>query len=347
LKEYLILLKRELKSITREKTIMFAVLIQFVIASMSSILLVGIMAFYDPSSISQNARASIRVGLIENHNSPMQGYLRQKGIIVRTYADIKAAEESFKAGRLDAIMDIPAGRAGVVDMKLVLPELDAKKTVVMMMLQDPLKNYENYLRMKNGVLLQYENLGGKPGNTYEFLYSIIIPVLMLFPALIAGSIMIDTVAEEFQNKTFDTLIASPVSLAQIFAAKVSAAIVTAVVQVILWAVLLNLNGLHILNLPLVLLIGVIVAAVISFVAAVVALYYKDRERAQFVYSIVLIMLVGGSYFIGLSPINLITRLASGVQHIDVLSIGLYTLLLVISGVLFFKLSRRLVFSRQR
>ena len=41
---YLALLKRELKSITKEKTIMFAIIVQFFIASFSSIILVGIMA---------------------------------------------------------------------------------------------------------------------------------------------------------------------------------------------------------------------------------------------------------------------------------------------------------------
>jgi ABC-2 type transport system permease protein len=175
-KEYLIMLKRELKSITREKTIMFAIMIQFVIASLSSILLVGIMAFYDPSSIGENAKANIKIGLVSGGYGPMHSFLAQKGITVRPFSDEPSAENAFKAGKLDAIMVLPPKEAGVVDMKLVLPELDAKKTVVMMLLQDPLKKYENYLRFENGVVVNYTDLGGKPGNTYEFLYSIILPV---------------------------------------------------------------------------------------------------------------------------------------------------------------------------
>jgi ABC-2 type transport system permease protein len=346
LKEYLILLKRELKSVTREKTIMFAILVQFFVASLSSILLVGIMAFYDPSSIGQNSGASIRVGLVSGGYGPMNEFLQQKGIKVKPYYDLASAETAFKAGKVDAVMSIPEGDTGVVNMNLVLPELDAKKTVIMMLLQDPLKKYENFLRVQNGVTFQYEEGGGKPGNTFEFLYSIIIPVLMLFPALIAGSIMIDTVAEEFQNKTFDSLMASPVSLKQVFAAKISAAVVTAVLQVMLWSVLLRFNGLHIANLPLVLMIAVIVAALISFVAAFVALYFKDRERAQFVYSIVLIVLVGASYLIGFSPVSLITRISSGVLQADALNIALYALLLVVVGLVFFRFSKRLVFLKQ-
>jgi len=52
---------------------------------------------------------------------------------------------------------------------------------------------------------------------------------MLFPSLIAGSIVIDTVSEEFENKTFDTLAAAPVSLAQVIMSKMSAAVIGAVV----------------------------------------------------------------------------------------------------------------------
>ena len=41
---FISLVKRELRSITNEKTIMFAIVVQFLIASFYSIILVGIMA---------------------------------------------------------------------------------------------------------------------------------------------------------------------------------------------------------------------------------------------------------------------------------------------------------------
>jgi ABC-type Na+ efflux pump permease subunit len=99
------------------------------------------------------------------------------------------------------------------------------------------------------------------------------------------------------------------------------------------------------NLTLVLLIAVIVTAFISFLAALVALYFKDRERAQFIYSIILVILVSATYFLGFSPLNLITVLASGVPHANLSGILLYPVSLAITGILFFKLSRKLVFSK--
>ncbi|HSW57491.1 MAG TPA: ABC transporter permease [Dehalococcoidales bacterium] len=345
MKKFWILLKRELTAITREKTIMFAIMIQFVIASLSTILLTGIMAFYDPSSISQNTNARIRVGLVHESPTPMINYLAENGIRVNMYPDMPAAREAFSSGRLDAVMLIPVARSGVVDMQLILPALDTSQTVVLMMLQEPLKKFENYLRAANGIKVNYANLGGKPGNSYEFLYTLIIPILMLFPALITGSIIIDTISEEFQNKTFETLLASPISISQIFNAKLAAAVFTALGQVVLWVVLLRFNGTIIDNPLMVILMAVMSAAVIAFIAAFTALYFKDRERSQFIYSLILVVVVTGSYFLDLSPVSIISTLASGSGFNNLAALFVYPALLVILGPLFFIFSRRLVYRR--
>lgn len=344
--EYFILLKRELKSIAKEKTIIFAIMIQFFIASFSSVILVGIMAFYDPTSIGESTRVTIKVGVVSETDNPLSGYLRDRDIIVNSFSDLTAAEAAFRSGQVDAVVFIPPSRSGVTDMKLILPKLDTKKTIIMMVMDEPLKRYENYLREANGVQLKYKSSGGSTPTTYEFLYSIIIPILMLFPALIAGSIVIDTVSEELENKTFDTLMSAPISLGQVFSAKVSAAIITAVFQIIIWAGLLRLNGIIIHRPALVLLLAAIIAATISFSAAIIALYFKDRERAQFMYSIGLVVGIGGSYFLNPSPLNLITKLAAGVQNIRMIEVALYTVPLIIIGILFLNVSKRLMLARQ-
>ena len=167
---------------------------------------------------------------------------------------------------------------------------------------------------------------------------------MLFPALIAGSIVIDTVSEEFENKTFDTLSAAPVSLGQVVMSKMSAAIITAAIQVVVWVGLLRLNDIVIQNSALVVLMAVIIAVAISTVTAIMALYFKDRERTQFVYSIVLVALIGGSYFLNPSPFGLITRLATGDPNLGIFNVALYAIPLIAIGLVFLKVSRRLVLS---
>ena len=160
---FLALLKRELRSITREKTIMFAIIVQFFIASFSSIILVGIMAFYDPSSIGENTNMRVRVGIPVDANDNLSdldmqvllGCMHENNIIFPFFPDIEQAEEAFRRNRIDAILTMSKAENGVVDMNLVMPELDSKKTVVFMMMDEPLKRFENYLRETSGVELLY------------------------------------------------------------------------------------------------------------------------------------------------------------------------------------------------
>ena len=173
------LLKRELKAIAKEKTIMLAIIIQFFIASFSSMLLIGIMSFYDPESIGHNTRIPVDVGIMGNTGSPLVRFLREKNLRVISFSSLANAEAAFRAGHIDAIIFIPENDSGVVDIKMVLPEMDAMETVILMVLKEPMEKFENYLREENGVQLNYRNIAGEPHTTYEFLYTLIVPMLML------------------------------------------------------------------------------------------------------------------------------------------------------------------------
>lgn len=339
------LLLREIKAISREKTIMLAIIIQFFLASFSSILLIGVMSFYSPESIAANTKIRVNVGVVGDTGSELIGFMRERKLRVIPLGNAAVAQRAFEAGIIDAIVYIPQNTDGVKDINLILPEMDAMQTVILMVLKEPLENYENYLRRENGVTLNYTDLKGSSPSNYEFLYTLIIPILMLFPCFIAGSIVVDSVAEEIEHKTFDTLRAAPISFNGIFAAKAGAAVLIAVVQCALWALLLHLNGLIIENLVLVLLLAFCIAAFISFLAAAISLYFKDRERSQFTYSIVFIILAGVSYFIRPAPYNLITRLAAGDQYVGILQVAFYLLPTAILAALFFALSRRLFAAR--
>jgi ABC-2 type transport system permease protein len=309
------MVRRELKSVKKEKTIMIAILIQLFIASFSSVIAVGLMSLYDPDTIGQNTQITVRAGIVGD------------------------------SGQIDTIIFAPRNNTDVVNMKLILPDLDSKATVILMVLKEPLKRYENYLREVNGVHVIYNDIQGRPPRTYEFIYSLIIPMLMLFPALLAGSLVIDTVSEETENKTLDTLRSTPVSLNEVFAAKISAAIIMVLIQCIMWAMLLRLNNLPIQNLGLILLLCIVIGAFISIVAAIISLYFKDRERSQFVYSIALIVTAGLSCFLHPSPFSLMARLATGDCYIGMYDIMLYVMPLIVLGAIFPMASRKLVSTR--
>ena len=346
MREFLILIKRELKSITKEKTIIFAILIQFFIASFSSIMLVGVMSFYDPASIGENTQVSIDVGVVGDFDSPaVECMWNRKNVQLFPYPDSITAERAFQSHHIDAVMFIPEINDGVVDMKLFLPESDIQSTLILMVLDEPLKTAENYLREANGIRLNYSDFEGRSHASYEFLYSIIIPLLMFFPALIAGSIVIDTISEELENKTLETLWAAPLSLNMILSSKICTATFIALLQCALWAGLLRLNSYMIHNLGMVIMLSVLIAAIASFGAGIIGLRFQDRERSQFIYSIVLLAAVGLSYLFQPSPFSLMTSLAMGNCTAALLEVALYFIPLGIGSAVFFVAGKGLVVAR--
>lgn len=342
LREFLVLIGKELKAIRREKTIMLAIFIQLFIAAFSSFLLVGVMSFYNPESIGRNSQVNLKVAAVGATESPLTDFVESEdNIRVKRFPNAEAADQAFRSRRVDAVMSIPETSSKTVDMQLVLPESDTKSTLVLMTLDKPLKKAENYMREQNGIELRYDKLKGEPHTSYEFLYSIIIPLLMFFPALIAGSITIDTISEEFQNKTLDTLRAAPLSLSEIFLSKVFAAGLTALVQCVLWVLLLRLNDFSIHNVISVLLLSVFVAICIAFGAGNIALYLRDRERAQFVYSIALVVVAGLTLFVSPSPFELMTRLAAGGPYVGIANVLIYIVPIIVLGGAFLSCSKRL------
>jgi ABC-type transport system involved in multi-copper enzyme maturation permease subunit len=322
-KGFLSMVLREIKALRKEKTIMFAILMQFFIASFSSVILLGIMVYYDPGSIGQNAQVNLNVGVLGNYDSRFIGYLEERHHRSIPFSDAARAEAAFKAGMLDAIVFMPDEGRGPVEMKLILPDMDAQATLVLMLLKEPMERYENYLRQKDGVFARYQDVKGKPFTTNEFLYTIIIPILMFFPAFIAGSMVIDSIAEEIENKTLDTLLSTPLSINHVTSAKIIASLVVGVFQCLLWIILLGFNGFTIQNAGLILLLSVMVTAIISMLALIVALAFRDRERSQFIYSLVILVLFTFSYFVNPSPFALVARLATGDPFVGIMQLLVY------------------------
>jgi ABC-2 type transport system permease protein len=342
MKIFISMVLRELRAVRKEKTIMFAILIQFFIASCSSILLTGLMAFYDPDSIGYNTNITIRVGVIGDYQNEFRPFLRERNISVVRFNDAERAEFAFKSGYIEGIVYLPAPESGIVNMKLVLPEMDARATVALMILKGPLQQYENYLRKQQGIQLRYDDIKGKPSATYEFLYTIIIPVLMFFPAFVAGSMVIDNVSEEIENKTLATLLSTPVSLNYVFGSKVIASLVIAIIQCVLWALLLQLNGFVIQNIVFVLIFAIVIAAILSIAAGLVSTLFRDRERSQFIYSIVIVIAAGLSFLSDPSPAGMVARLATGDPLINFGQVFLYMILLTVLALVFFRVLNKVV-----
>jgi ABC-type Na+ efflux pump permease subunit len=341
MKAFWAIVKKELRSVTREKTIMIAIAIQLFIASFSSVILVGLLSFYDPDSIGANFQANLGVGVLGDAGTPLINFLRARGMRATYYAAPADAERAFQRGVIDAITYVPAEQAAPVEMELVLPQSEARASMILILLKEPLKQYENWLRRERGVDLKYTSATGLPSTSYEFLYSIIVPVLMFFPAFVAGSMAVDSTAEEIENQTLDTLRAAPISIRAILGSKIAAALIVAVLQCGMWILLLRLNRISLQNIPLVLLLAILVAAINAVASASVASVFRDRERSQFFYSILILAVISLSAFLNFSPITLMTRLATGDVYTGFADVAVYGLVLIALLAVFTRAVRRL------
>ncbi len=330
---FLAVVKKELASVIRDRTIVISILIQLFIASFSSALLLGMLSLYDSDTILQFSGAGIRIGVVSSDNM-LGSLMSERGLQTIQFSTLADANTAYYRGEVIAVVDTPLDANGLTEIKLYLPESDTVSSLVRMVIQEPLKQYENYLRTEKGIDVRYTDLKGKPATSYEFVYSVLIPMLMFFPAFVSGSMTVDSLTEEVENKTLQTLLSAPLSINGMVGAKITSSVILSIVQCIAWLTLLQLNGITIQNTGWILLLALIVAGITSTSAALGAVLLKDRERSQFIYSLMLLAAAAISTLLNLSPITTMSRLAIGdaftngwnVMVFGVFLVGLYFVL---------------------
>jgi ABC-2 type transport system permease protein len=140
--------------------------------------------------------------------------------------------------------------------------------------------------------------------------------------------VIDSISEEIENKTLETLLSAPVSINWVTGAKIIASVVVGVFQCVLWVVLLGFNGFAIQNVVMILLLSMMATGIIAMIALMVALVFRDRERSQFIYSLVILVVFTMAYFVSPSPFSLVARLATGDPYVSVFQLIYYLAALV-------------------
>lgn len=338
---FLSIVKRELNSVRRDFTIVISIVIQLFIASFSSALLIGMLSLYDPDSVGIYGNVNMPVAVVGTTSDPLPALLRERGMKVSQFATLSEAQTAFYANKVRAILSAPQERDGVIDMKLYLPRSETASSAILMMLQDPLKRYENVMRQQRGVEIRYGDMKGKPPTAFEFIYSVILPILMFFPAFVAGSMVIDMLSEEVENNTLQTLLASPISINGIVSAKITAAILLAVAQSAAWLGLLSLNRIVVQNVPWVLLLAALMAGLTTVGAGIVGSIFRDRERSQFVFSLALLVATSITLALDFSPLKVLSRLAIGDAYTTGWDVAIFAVFLAAAVLLLSRTTRKL------
>jgi ABC-2 type transport system permease protein len=314
-----IIAKKEFRGLFTERTILLAVLLQLFIALFSYFLMVGLTSMYDPSSLSQYSHYRYSVGYAGN-DSEVLTYLRQSPDFRVYKMNLSTAVAALGERKLAAVIyapDTAPDAQGPVTITLYTLENDLQSAIVDVKLKDIFLHYESDLRQVRASRISEQPLplqmplSKSGGDFYEFVYGLLIPLLVFMPAIISSALIIDLITEEYQHDTLETLISTPVTFSEMVWGKVLACWILVPIQAGAWLVLLVINGIAIDNAPLILLQVVVSSLILILLGTLTALHYRERTAAQFIFSTALVVVILFTLSLPANPMNLLTRLAVG------------------------------------
>lgn len=336
------IVRRELSSLRSEKTIVLALLIQLFIAAFSSFLVVGLVSLYDPGSVS--AGVGLEFGVSGDAGDELREAVEgEGGWSLVDYGSLEEAREAFRVGEVDAVLHAETLDSGRVSVTALAPRSSFRTTLVVVQVKRALEGFERERRGALSSRLSREPVELPPeadaSPYYGFTYTVLIPLLMLLPVFISGSIASDSVTEELERGTLELLRVSPLSVAELLDGKVAAMTLLAPLQAAVWLGLLAFNQTAVAR-PLLLLVLVAgFSLAVSAFGAGAALVFGDRKQSQFMYSVGLLAAFAVTYLFPESPPNTIARLAIG--SVSATTLGLVSVY-VLGGVAVYLALRWLV-----
>jgi len=302
--------KRDLASLSREKTIVLALLIQLFVATFSSFLVVGLTSLYDPGSV---AADDIVIGVSgDQREALLEAAAQQDGVTVVEFDQRRFARDSFRAGSVDAIVN-----AKLVDGNLTAnvtaPRSSIRTTVIVQEVRKLLETVERNERqvraghLERTVVPLPEEVDASP--YFGFTYTVLIPLLLFLPPFISGSVAVDSITEEVERETLELLRVAPVSLVDIVDGKAAGMVLLAPAQALLWVLLLGVNGIDVAHVPSLLVTVTGFAAVVVALGLALGLLTGRRRQAQLLYSVVTIFLFGLAVGLPEHPATTIAKLA--------------------------------------
>ncbi len=234
--------------------------------------------------------------------------------------DLSTGVAALEQRKLSAVIYVPETAPDSPDpVKITMYTLqnDLQSAIVDVKLKDIFLRYEKDLRTiragrisDHPVPLKIPKAGGG-GDFYEFVYGLLIPLLVFMPAIIASALVIDLITEEYQHETLETLISTPVTFTEMVWGKVLACEVLVPIQAAAWIILLMINGIAIENAGIILVQVSVTSFILILLGALVALHYRERTAAQFIFSTALVVVMLFALALPDNPLNLLTRLAVG------------------------------------
>jgi len=294
---------REISALSREKTIVLALIIQLFIAAFSSFLVVGLTSLYDPGS----AGGEIEVGVSGDQQDKLLDAIAQSDSVSATvYESRAAALEAFENRAVNAALTArgeQTEQGNRIAVDAAVPAESLETTLIVVTLRDLLSDLEDSERSVRTEYLEFSpvEIADDPAGTgsdftqyFSFTYTILLPLLLFLPPFISGSVVVDSVTEEIERGTLELLRVAPISLTDIVDGKAFAMILLAPLQALLWIALLQFNDIPISYIPLLALLVLATATITTAIGLLLGLLTGTRQKAQLLYSMIVLLLFGGA-----------------------------------------------------
>ncbi|MFB6162697.1 MAG: ABC transporter permease [Halococcoides sp.] len=305
--------RREIASLGREKTIVLAILIQLFVAAFSSFLVVGLTSLYDPAATGgeQTIEAAISGDAVEE----LQRAAAEHDAVSVTPLDSQsAALRALRAGRVDVAL-----HTAVVDRQIAVtayvPEGSVGPTVYVATVTELLETLERQERIVRADAIERQVLATprpvESNQYYSFIYTVLVPLLLFLPPYIMGSVVVDTLSEEFERSTIELLEVAPIDRRTILDGKTLGLVALAPIQAAAWLALFAINDIAVAR-PIALLAFVAGAALaLGALGGGLALAFRRRRPAQLLYSILGLTLLAATAAFPEHPVNTVAKLGVG------------------------------------
>ncbi|MFB6173488.1 MAG: ABC transporter permease [Halobacteriales archaeon] len=332
--------KRDVASLSREKTIVLAILIQLFVAAFSSFLVVGLTSLYSPGSVSAG---EVVVGVAGEHDDALvQAAEDQQGLRALTYPSPDAAREAYHDGNVHATL-IAADSGDRIDVTVVAPQESIETTLIVDQVRTLLERVERTERITRGEHLDRspvpvpDEVDASP--YFGFTYTVLVPLLLFLPPFISGSVAVDALTEEIERGTLELLRVAPLSLVDIVDGKALAMVAIAPVQAALWIALLSGNGITVANVGQLLLVVTALTTLVVTLGLSLGVLTAKRRQAQLLYSVLVIFGFGLLTFMPEHPATTVAKLAvDSATRTTTLHVAAYA----VAAVVLFLAARRVV-----
>ncbi len=291
--------KKDLRALSKEKTIILAILLVLAISSLSKIVAMGLTILYSPS-----VQSNIHIGLVGKAE-----VFESVTPCVR-YKNLDSAIKALKNNEIDVVLLINENAKGRSYVDAFIPENDIKAIKVIPALRKILIEYQDRLRAEKGIPVinikaydgrRYVDIPEGFSLQFEIIYLVLIPLMAILTAVISGIYIIDILSEEIERGTIDVLLCC-IDAKDIVAGKVLSTLFLAAILTLFWIAGLIANKIEI-NAALTFLASFSIYIPVISAALLTVVRFKKRAEAQFVFSVIMIPLI----FLLLSPLISIAK----------------------------------------